>query len=221
MTNSISPKQPKGANILFTFETPSPRASAGLWEDIVNEFGVNVHLSHLSQGEGYVQCRVEGKPRPWSDHCARRYAEAIGASVYFEDPTDPELLPLLESIASEDPGVPPITAETDAVVVSEGDVIRLAVAPRVEEERANTDSTRDANDVLILYETGPDGEGWSVDTQNLRSVDTVYYTAKEKILAWKQWLRLLIMTRKYWSHVSVDLLDDEDSTITNLSVETT
>lgn len=186
----MTPIKPKEADVLFTFEPCCQGATTRLYERLYAELD-GVDNSYRLEGEGPIHLRIDGQRRSWTDHCARRFAEAIDATVYVVDPAESALRPLLESIHERSPGARSITSETDAVVLAGTEVFRVAIEPlESKDEESRPDTGHDAIDVTIRYTSiGAGHDEWSVDTDDLISVETVTHAAEASILDWKQWTK--------------------------------
>lgn len=216
MKNLPDPNRPKEADLLFTFEPYSRDAGTRLYERLNRELEGSDHTYRLG-GERSIQLHIDGQPRPWSEHCARRFAEAINASVYFNDATDPALLALLESIDGQPSDARQISSETDAVVLAETDIFRLAIEPlETKDDESKPDIDKEAIDVTIQYTSTHAGrDEWSVDIDDLTSVETVTYAAEELSPNWKRWMSLIFITNEYWRDVEVEAFDRNGVPVTN------
>jgi hypothetical protein len=122
----MNPIGPKKADVLFTFEPCCQEATTRLYERLYGELG-RVDHSYRLKREGPTHLRVDGQRRSWTDHCARRFAEAINATVYVVDPAESASRALLESIQRGATSVCSIPSEADAVVLAGTEVLRLAI----------------------------------------------------------------------------------------------
>jgi hypothetical protein len=214
----MDPIRPKEADVLLTFEPCCQEATTRLYERFHAELD-GVDRSYRLKGVEPIHVRVDGEKRSWTDHCARRFAEAIGATVYIVDPAESTWRALLDPIHGV-PGARSITSETDAVVLTGTNVFRLAIEPfddKDDESRPNTG--HDAIDVTIRYTgTGAGRDEWSVDADDLTSVETVTHTTEALIPDWKRWPKLIAKTANHWELVDVKVLDAKDDVIVERTV---
>lgn len=185
--NPIGPKDP---DVLFTFEPCCQEATTRLYDGLNAELGRGDH-SYRLKGEGPIHLRVDGQRRSWTDHCARRFAEAINATLYVVDPAESASRALLESIQGESTGVCSIPSEADAVVLAGTDVFRLAIEPLdSNDDGSRQDPGHHAIDVTIRYTgIGAGRDEWSVDSDDLISVESVTHATEASILDWKLWTK--------------------------------